>query len=112
MRPSIQHNGKTFFIVDALEALASGVGSRFEISGKDIAVFRVGEKVYAFGNSCPHEGSSLCKGRLKPSEQIECAKHGWAFDVRTGERVLGGTETIPVYETLIQDGIVWVCVQH
>src|SRR6267378_6278301 len=55
---------------------------------------------FAVGNRCPHEGASLCKGRIvglvessepgsyqfsRRGELLRCPWHGWEFDLRTGK---------------------------
>lgn len=60
---------------------ARGVHCRVE--GLDLAVFRVGDAVYALNDSCPHQGASLANGQLHGCV-ISCPAHGLKFDVRTG----------------------------
>ncbi len=70
------------------------------VAGRAIALFRVGEEYFAINNRCPHEGGSLCAGRLvglvrsgepgryeysRPHEMLQCSWHGWEFDIRTGQ---------------------------
>jgi nitrite reductase (NADH) small subunit len=51
--------------------------------GEDVAVFRVGDQVFALSNACPHRGGPLAAGTLIGFE-IHCPLHSWSFDVRTG----------------------------
>lgn len=53
------------------------------VDEKTIAVFRVGDDVYALDDSCPHNGSSLAAGRQE-GVIISCRAHGLRFDIRTG----------------------------
>jgi nitrite reductase/ring-hydroxylating ferredoxin subunit len=70
------------------------------VKGRDIAIFNVGGEYFAVGNRCPHEGASLCKGRIvglvessepgsyqfsRRGELLRCPWHGWEFDLRTGK---------------------------
>jgi 3-phenylpropionate/trans-cinnamate dioxygenase ferredoxin subunit len=70
------------------------------VKGRAIAVFHVGGEYFAISNVCPHEGGSLCHGKLvgliqsrepgvyersRPNEILQCPWHGWEFDVRTGK---------------------------
>lgn len=111
MRPSTNIHGNVFYLLDTEDAFTVGVGNRYQIKDQEIAVFRVGDAYRAFGNRCPHQGTSLCKGRIKEEQQVECPAHGWTFDVASGKRDLDPSITIPVYETLVKDGCVWVCVE-
>lgn len=108
----MQQNGKTYYILDALEEFDLGAGRRFDINGTEIATFRVGEKVYAFSGLCPHEGASLAGGRVKDGCKIECPKHGWTFDMNDGSRVQDPETKICTYETIIHNGDVWVNVDE
>ena len=55
-----------------------------EAGGKEIALFRVGNKVCAIEHVCPHQGGPLAEGGLEGSV-VTCPWHGWQFDVTTGE---------------------------
>ncbi len=54
------------------------------IGNQKIALFKVGEKIYAMNNTCSHAGGPLCEGDLEGSV-IQCPLHGAKFDVTTGE---------------------------
>ena len=57
-----------------------GVG----VSGRDIALYTVGDEVYATDNICTHGQARLCDGFLEGHE-IECPLHQGKFDVRNGK---------------------------
>ena len=60
-----------------------------------VAVFHVGGQYYALADLCTHDGGSLADGLLDGYE-IECARHGARFDVRTGEALsLPATGAVP-----------------
>jgi naphthalene 1,2-dioxygenase ferredoxin component len=54
------------------------------VSGRDIALYTVGDAVYATGNICTHGQARLCNGFLDGYE-IECPLHQGKFDVRNGK---------------------------
>jgi 3-phenylpropionate/trans-cinnamate dioxygenase ferredoxin subunit len=71
-----------------------------EVAGRRIALFHVNGEYFALTDRCPHEGGSLCAGRIvgrltsdapgsyRLSRQhalVQCSWHGWEFDVRTGQ---------------------------
>jgi nitrite reductase/ring-hydroxylating ferredoxin subunit len=71
-----------------------------EVRGRRIALFHVAGEYFALSDRCPHEGGSLCAGRLtglvrspepgryeysRPKEMLACSWHGWEFDIRTGQ---------------------------
>ncbi len=80
--------------------LASGEAKRFDVAGLRVAVVRIGDDFYAIGDRCSHEDFSLADGEVLSDErEIECAKHGSMFDLRTGQACsLPATRPVPVYE--------------
>ena len=54
------------------------------VAGRDIAVYTVGDEVYATDNICTHGQARLCDGFLA-SHEIECPLHQGKFDVRDGK---------------------------
>jgi 3-phenylpropionate/trans-cinnamate dioxygenase ferredoxin subunit len=69
----------------ALRDIPARAGLCVRIDGIDVGLFRVGGEIHAMENQCPHAGDPLSEGRLE-GPIIECAAHGWTFDVRTGFR--------------------------
>jgi len=53
-----------------------------------IAVYHLGNEIFAVADTCPHAGACLSEGELGESI-ITCPLHGSRFDVKTGERVRG-----------------------
>jgi naphthalene 1,2-dioxygenase system ferredoxin subunit len=54
------------------------------VAGRDIAIYTVGDAVYATDNTCTHGQARLCDGFLDGHE-IECPLHQGKFDVRDGK---------------------------
>ncbi|MCY1450303.1 Naphthalene 1,2-dioxygenase/salicylate 5-hydroxylase system, ferredoxin component [compost metagenome] len=50
---------------------------------KSLALFNVADQFYAIDDSCPHQGASLCGGRLD-GRVIQCCAHGLRFDLASG----------------------------
>ena len=53
------------------------------VAGQDVAVFAVGEELFAVDDSCPHAGASLCTGLLHQLE-VQCRAHGLRFRLSDG----------------------------
>lgn len=51
--------------------------------GRSVALFNVAGALYAIDDSCPHQGASLCAGRLE-GRVIQCCAHGLRFDLASG----------------------------
>jgi 3-phenylpropionate/trans-cinnamate dioxygenase ferredoxin subunit len=94
------------------EDLPEDRGVRVEARGHPIAVFRMGDEVYAIGDVCSHAEASLADGELFDYE-VECPRHGSEFDIRTGEPAsLPATRPVPVYEAQLRNGDVYLFVEE
>jgi 3-phenylpropionate/trans-cinnamate dioxygenase ferredoxin subunit len=60
--------------------LQEGRGRHVRTNGLDLAVFRVGDAVYAIDDSCPHAGGSLANGRLQGT-RVLCPVHGLCIEL-------------------------------
>jgi 3-phenylpropionate/trans-cinnamate dioxygenase ferredoxin subunit len=93
-------------VVCRLSDLAPGTATRVEVDGRPVAVVRIGDDVYAIGDTCSHAEVSLSEGEVYPDERsIECWKHGSTFSLVTGEpQTLPATRPVPVYAVTVVDG--------
>jgi nitrite reductase (NADH) small subunit len=74
-----------FVTVASVEEIPPGTGRTVEVQGVWIALFNVAGRFYALDNTCPHAGGPLGEGHLD-GYVVECPRHGWRFNVQTGER--------------------------
>ncbi len=87
-------------VVATVGEIAPGTSKKVTVKGRDIALFNVAGKYFAFFDRCPHAGASLCKGKIvhrveatEPGEyrlapdftMLRCPWHGWQFDLATGQ---------------------------
>jgi len=69
--------------VGTVSEFREGRGRAVKVHGVAVAVFRVGERLFALKDACPHMGASLADG--KPDGlQVECHWHHWKFDLDSG----------------------------
>ena len=68
----------------SLSTLVSGKPVRIEKDGEAICVARIGDEVFAIGDTCSHSDASLSEGDITDFK-IECWLHGAEFDLRSGE---------------------------
>ncbi len=96
--------------VCALDDLAPGSATRFDVGGRAVAVVRIDDDVYAIGDVCSHGEVSLSEGEVWCDEkELECWKHGSAFSLVTGEpSTLPATQPVPVYVASVVDGMVHI----
>jgi len=102
-------SGRRHRLCPFAELVADGA-TRFEVDGVPIAVVRIGDDVYAIGDTCSHGRVSLSEGEVWcDTKEIECWKHGSAFSLVTGEpSTLPATQPVPVYVAHVVDGMVEV----
>jgi nitrite reductase/ring-hydroxylating ferredoxin subunit len=54
------------------------------VEGKKVAVFRIGGRLLAVQDTCPHMASSFVESGRRQGKRITCGWHGWSFDLETG----------------------------
>ena len=97
---------KEWYVLGLLADLEQEAGKRYDIGEERIAVFLIGDDVYAIGDRCSHAEASLSEGELFDTE-VECPRHGSSFDVTTGvPHSLPATTPVPVYEVRVTDGVI------
>ena len=91
-----------------LTELAPNSATRFDVDGRAVAVVRIGDDVYAIGDTCSHANVSLSEGELWcDTKEIECWKHGSTFSLLTGEpQTLPATQPVPVYVARVVEGMI------
>jgi 3-phenylpropionate/trans-cinnamate dioxygenase ferredoxin subunit len=91
-----------------LDQLTPNSATRFDVDGRAVAVVRIGDDVYAIGDTCSHANVSLSEGEVWCDEkEIECWKHGSTFSLLTGEpQTLPATQPVPVYVARVVDGMI------
>jgi len=94
--------------VGPLATLPRNRGVRVTVGDNRIAMFRIGDDVYAIGDRCSHAEASLAEGEIFDTS-VECPRHGSEFDLVTGEPgALPATASVPVYDVLVEDGTVFL----
>jgi anthranilate 1,2-dioxygenase ferredoxin subunit len=84
------------FVEDEPRAVLAG--------GIPIAVFRVGDELFALYDLCTHETAPLSEGFVE-NGCVECPLHQGLFDLRTGEaRREPCVEAVQTYPLRIVDG--------
>jgi naphthalene 1,2-dioxygenase ferredoxin component len=78
------------------------------VDGRELAVYTVGDAVYATDNLCTHGHARLCDGFLDGHE-IECPLHQGKFDVRDGRPTCAPvTEALRSYPVRVEGQRVWL----
>jgi naphthalene 1,2-dioxygenase system ferredoxin subunit len=78
------------------------------VGDRDIALYTIGDAVYATDNLCTHGQARLCDGFLDGHE-IECPLHQGKFDVRDGKPTCEPvTDPLRSYPVKIEAGRVFL----
>lgn len=94
--------------IGAIDTLPRDRGIRVTVGEERIAMFRIGNEVFAIGDRCSHAEASLAEGEVFGTE-VECPRHGSEFDLRTGEALsLPATRPVPTYPVSIEEGTVYL----
>ncbi len=89
-------------------AIQDGQTVSIPVGRRMIAVARSGDEYFAIEDICSHDGAELTGGAIEGAEII-CPRHGARFCLRTGAALTPPAyEPIPVYQTKIEDGRLWV----
>ncbi|NUR92274.1 MAG: Rieske (2Fe-2S) protein [Nonomuraea sp.] len=114
--------------VGAATAFAEGERKIVEVGGRRVGVFHVDGGFVAYLNICPHQGGPVCEGQFFPRVEavlgeggvlvgersdhgqphLVCPWHGWEYDLRTGVMVADDGIRLRRYETVIEEGEVYV----
>ena len=89
-------------ILGSKSDIPDGQGKLYEVGDESIAVFKVGEKIFAIEDFCKHRGGALSQGHLE-GELVECPMHGWVYDISTGECLTNPKGKVKVYESLFDN---------
>ena len=86
-------------VVAPVRDIPPGSRKRVMVKGRPVVVFNVDGEFFGILDRCPHQGGSLCEGKLiglveanepgdyaytRRGEILRCPWHGWEFDIRTG----------------------------
>jgi len=98
---------REFLKVGRVEEFREGRGRAVKVDGVAVAVFRVGERIFALRDACPHMGASLAEGKPE-GMQVECHWHHWRFDLESGCSTEREWACAAVYEVRLDGGDVWL----
>ena len=97
--------------VASLDDLRPGQMIYVDVDGLPIALANLGGTLYAFGDSCRHEGGSLSSGALI-GETVTCPWHGWAYSVRTGKSIVPPVGLrVPTYPVHVEERKIIVSIE-
>jgi 3-phenylpropionate/trans-cinnamate dioxygenase ferredoxin subunit len=91
-----------------LADIPDGAAVRVEFGLEPVCVVRTEGEVFAIRDVCSHADVPLSEGEVEGTT-VECWLHGSRFDLRSGKPTgLPATVPVPVYETKVSDGTVYI----
>ncbi len=90
-----------------LADLEEGRGRLVEVGGACLALFRVGDAVYAIDNTCPHREGPLAFGEVRGTT-VHCPVHAWPFDLATGRCLDVPGASVRRWPARVEGGVVWI----
>lgn len=98
----------TWHLACTVSDLHVDVPRKVSVNGRDIALVRTPDGVFAVDDICSHAQWSLSEGEVEDCT-IECGLHGARFDLRTGQPS-GLPAVVPVatYPTKCEDNSVFI----
>jgi 3-phenylpropionate/trans-cinnamate dioxygenase ferredoxin subunit len=90
-------------VVAKFSELESGTAHKVMVAGVAVAVVRIEDEVFAIADTCSHADISLSLGMVWcETKQIECIKHGSAFNLVTGQPdTFPATQPVAVYSAKV-----------
>ena len=112
-------------VVAAVRDIPPGSRKRVMVKGRPVVVFNLDGEFFGLLDRCPHQGGSLCEGKLiglveakepgdyaytRRGEILRCPWHGGEFDIRTGlSRIDPRRLKAPSFPVAVADGAELAC---
>ena len=106
-------DGKVFLKICESGDIYEGKGKRF-FYGDDhdmqVAVYRVGGKLYCLNNICPHRHQDKMHEGIIRGLNVMCPAHGWTYSLVDGKNVSKkqGVKSLESYDVFEKDGFVYI----
>ena len=99
-----------WYKITKIENIPSMGSRKVEIGELEIAIFKTRDgSIFAINNICPHKKGKLSEG-LVHDKIVTCPLHSWEIDLFSGEALGNDSGCTGVYESKIEEGIVYILV--
>lgn len=94
--------------ITEVENIPSMGSRKVVIDEIEIAIFKTkDDSIFAINNTCPHKQGKLSEG-LVHEHIVTCPLHNWDIDLATGEALGNDSGCTNVYESKVEDGILYL----
>lgn len=90
--------------ITEIDAVVPGTVQRFTAGARSVFVYRNGRSYRVYDSRCPHQNTDITKLAIKGSE-LTCPKHGWAFDVPSGDCIRKGNTPLLLLDSRVRKGV-------
>ncbi|MBK9136625.1 MAG: Rieske 2Fe-2S domain-containing protein [Betaproteobacteria bacterium] len=88
----------------AIDGFAPGETRRLECDGRGLFVHRVADDDWhVYDSRCPHQTTDIPHLALQ-GHTLTCPKHGWVFDIRSGDCIAKGTSPLTRWPSKVLEG--------
>jgi nitrite reductase (NADH) small subunit len=111
--------------------IADGDYKVFAVDEFEVGVFRIGDKLVAYRNWCPHAGGPVCQGKIfhqieealtpdmrsaglrhSKRRNVVCPWHGYEFDIETGRHPGDPNVRLTPVRVAVREGEIYVEVEQ
>jgi len=90
-----------------LEQLADRTPVHALVADVDLVITRFDDQVSVLYGRCAHRGALMSDGYVD-GDNLMCGLHGWDYRLDTGISEYNNSETLPKFNSWLEDGQVWV----
>jgi len=93
--------------VAKLADVIPGQPLRVEVGGAAVALARVGDQVFACGDTCAHKGGPLSEG-IVHGRKVACPLHNWIIDLGNGQAMGADQGCTRVFPVKLENGRIYL----
>ena len=106
-RPEFLDNPPTWHNVAGIEDIPTDQTVLKECDGRHLFIYCHAQEIRVYDSRCPHQVTDIPHLALKDGE-LTCPKHGWVFDIKTGECVQKGNHPLKLFKHKIEGSRLYV----
>lgn len=105
--PTTIQEQRTYANIGSANRFVEGQGTRVEVNGKSLAIFKHQGKYIAMSAVCPHQNGPIADGKIVDG-YVVCPWHQYQFNVKDGQGPVDFPDCIPFYDTFERNGELFV----
>ncbi len=87
----------------AVDDTCVGAVRRVDCDGRSVFVYRGADEFRVYDSVCPHQSTDIPQTALDET-CLTCPKHGWTFDLTSGDCVAKGSAPLTQWESRVEGG--------